>query len=234
MGIVKILVKSRLKQTPIYPLLNRLRLRAETKRRAEADSAVIAEWEHCGRLVPPPDALKQRTVRQYGERFSLKSFVETGTFLGDMVDAVRGGFKTIYSIELDSALFEKAKTRFSTNKNIALFRGDSGDLLPQILRDLREPSLFWLDAHYSCGFTARGDLDTPILAELASILQHDIPGHVILVDDARCFNGEHDYPTIERLREFVLGRRPELAMKVEDDIIRIHPFITQGYWGPAA
>ena len=223
MGIVKIFVKSRLRETPLYPLVNRLRSRAETKRRAEADRAVIAEWEHSGRLVPPPDALKQRTVRQYGETFALKSFVETGTFLGDMVDAVRGGFRKIYSIELDAALFEKAKIRFSNHEHVALFQGDSGDLLPRILRDLREPCLFWLDAHYSCGFTARGELDTPILAELASILRHDVRGHVILIDDARCFNGEHDYPTIEQLREFVLGRRPEFALKVEDDIIRIHP-----------
>jgi hypothetical protein len=45
---------------------------------------------------------------------------------------------------------------------------------------------------------------------------------VILIDDARVFVGQNDYPTLEQLRTFVLKRHPDWAFEVENDIIRIH------------
>jgi hypothetical protein len=82
--------------------------------------------------------------------------------------------------------------------------------------------LFWLDGHYSGGITAKGPLDTPIVKELDSILNHSVTGHVILIDDARCFVGENDYPTIDELREILHTERPRWVFEVKDDIIRIH------------
>jgi hypothetical protein len=223
MGNVSGIVKSGLKRTVLYDVLVRVRARRETKGRTEADRASIEAWERSGRPIPPPDAVKQRTVREYGERFGLDCFVETGTCLGAMLDAVKGCFKKIYSIELDKALFENAEIRFRPYKHIRLLQGDSSALLSMVLQDLQQPCLFWLDAHYSGGFTAKGEIETPVLKELESVFQHPTPGHAILIDDARCFTGEHDYPTIEELRRFVLARWPDAAFRVEDDIIRIHP-----------
>jgi hypothetical protein len=227
MGNVSGAVKSGLKRTILYDVLVRVRARREAKGRALTDRALIEAWERSGRPVPPPDAVKQRTVREFGERFGLECFVETGTCLGAMLDAVKGDFKKIYSIELDEALFENAKIRFRAYKHIRLLQGDSGDLLPKILKDVRRPSLFWLDAHYSGGFTAKGKIETPVLRELESVFRHTKSGNAILIDDARCFSGEHDYPTIEELERFVRGKRPEAVFEVEDDIIRIH-FVNPG------
>ena len=61
-----------------------------------------------------------------------------------------------------------------------------------------------------------------MLKELESVLRYGARGQAILIDDARCFTGEHDYPTMEELEEFVRGKWPEAVIEVQDDIIRIH------------
>ncbi|MDX6611503.1 MAG: hypothetical protein QOD75_689, partial [Blastocatellia bacterium] len=58
--------------------------------------------------------------------------------------------------------------------------------------------------------------------ELDHILNHPVAGHVILIDDARCFTGYNDYPTVDELRETVAAKKPDWEMSVELDIIRIH------------
>ena len=87
---------------------------------------------------------------------------------------------------------------------------------------INERAIFWLDGHYSDGITAKGDLNTPILKELEAILSHNIKDHIILIDDARCFVGKDDYPTIEQLKNFVYKRNNNLKFEIEYDIIRIY------------
>jgi hypothetical protein len=53
-----------------------------------------------------------------------------------------------------------------------------------------------------------------------TIFQSNLP-HVILIDDARLFDGTGGYPTIAHLQEF-LGERGYL-LAVEDDIVRLTP-----------
>lgn len=85
------------------------------------------------------------------------------------------------------------------------------------------PVLFWLDGHYSGGITAKGGLDTPVCAELDAILDHPVHTHVIRIDDARCFDGISDYPQLDKLVEQVRLRRPDMAVEVSHDMIRIFP-----------
>ena len=118
---------------------------------------------------------------------------------------------------------DKARRRFRSTPHIHILQGDSGAVLPELLEKVRNPCLFWLDGHYSGGITARADLDTPILKELQSILNHACKEHVIIIDDARLFNGTHDYPTIETLRQLIAAQRPNYDFSVANDSIRIHP-----------
>jgi len=149
--------------------------------------------------------------------------IETGTYLGDMVYAMRKSFSKILSFELDQSLYEQARRRFAADRHIEIIHGDSGQLLPQYLTNINERCLFWLDGHYSGGITARGELDTPIKRELEHIFAHAISDHVILIDDARCFTGQNDYPTLDELRELVSERTQGWQFSVEDDVVRIHP-----------
>ena len=182
----------------------------------------VRNWNEKGNPIPVPDVIKQRTVKEYAKIFSVETFIETGTYLGDMVDAVRDTFNKIYSIELDNALYEQAKKKFSRHRKISIFHGDSSKVLPVILADISGPCLFWLDGHYSSGITAKGDLNTPIMQELNCILDHFIEEHVILIDDAREFNGYNDYPTIEELKKRIFKKYPDWKFDIKDDIIRIH------------
>jgi hypothetical protein len=178
------------------------------------------EWKRNGCPAPPPHIVKQKTIKEYQEKFKYSVLVETGTALGEMVDAQKDNFKKIYSIELGVELFEKAKKRFKNDKNITIVQGDSGKVLPNVLSEINEPAIFWLDGHYSAGVTAKGDTDCPIFDELESIFNSKKFNHVLLIDDARLFNGHGDYPSIEKLTEFIKNRNSNYQLEVKDDIIR--------------
>jgi hypothetical protein len=66
--------------------------------------------------------------------------------------------------------------------------------LCDVLAGLREPALFWLDAHYCGPGSARGPLDSPIARELEALEAHPVRGHVVLIDDMRYFSGIGGYP----------------------------------------
>jgi hypothetical protein len=185
------------------------------------DARAIKEWRKAGCPVPPPPALKQKVVRAYAAQYRVPTFVETGTFKGDMIDAVKADFNEVHSIELGRDLHADALKRFAAFSHIHLHQGDSASVLPELLKTLRAPVLFWLDGHFSAGITARGSKDTPIVEELAAIYRHDAKAHVILIDDARLFNGKNDYPSIEELKRLVSEWSPGARLEVSDDIIRL-------------
>jgi hypothetical protein len=170
--------------------------------------------------------VKHATLREYGRRFGLRLLVETGTYVGDTVAALHDVFDRIVSVELDEALFQAAQRRFAGLDHVELVHGDSGDVMPAIVAGIDGPALFWLDGHYSAGITARGREDTPIIRELEAIFADREVGHVILVDDARCFTGQDGWPSVAELAERVRAHDPELVFEVDADIIRIHRPLT--------
>lgn len=204
-------LKIRLKETRLYEPWLDFRQRQEMRR-----------WKRVGgpRI---PHARKQEIVREYGRRYGVDTLVETGTYLGLMVRAMRREFETVYSIELDEALFRRAQARFGRYSNVHLMQGDSSKLLPELLNRITNPALFWLDAHWSGDITARGETDTPIREELAAVLTHPVAAqHVVLIDDAGDFDGG-DYPTITAVRSLVNQLHPTLRVEVGENIIRISP-----------
>jgi hypothetical protein len=80
------------------------------------------------------------------------------------------------------------------------------------------PVLFWLDAHYSDGETAKGPHDPPLPWELRAILERGDPD-VLLIDDARLMGLLPDYPSVDEIRQLV-GERAS-SFEVKNDIIRI-------------
>jgi hypothetical protein len=192
---------------------------AETRQRKR----LIQAWQAAGCSVPPPHEYKQKVVAEYAKRFKLKTLVETGTYLGDMVWASRNVFDDIVSIELSADLWKAAKKRMSPFEHVQILHGDSTSVLPEVIARLRRPALFWLDGHYSGGRTALGLFSTPICAEIQSIGRSDTRGHVVLVDDARHFTGDHDYPSLNDLATLVHNSLDSVAINVKHDIIRITP-----------
>ncbi len=183
----------------------------------------LKEWRKGGANGPMAHLGKRNVVEQYMENSSLEVFIETGTYKGDMIYAALRYFKGIYSIELNKTLCSRARKRFTGYPNVHILQGQSGEVLPKILEEINKPCLFWLDAHWSGGSTARAETQTPIIQEMQCILGHSRAAeHVVLIDDARCFTGEHDYPTIDGLKSFILDKSPDWIFEVKDDIIRTH------------
>ena len=140
-----------------------------------------------------------------------------------MVYAVMPYVKEIYSIELDETLFQEAHKRFAGYPNIHILQGESGQVLPDVLSAIEEPCLLWLDAHWSGGTTAKSELETQIMQELACILNNKrAENDIILIDDANLFTGKNDYPTLESVKEYVFNFYPDWIFENQDDIIRMH------------
>ncbi len=179
-------------------------------------------WDRSTKQGPPPSAVKREFLRSTAQRCGLHTLVETGTYKGDTVRALRSEFRTIYSIELDDVLYRAAVERCRKQQNARLLQGDSAVLIPQVLGKLKDPALFWLDAHYSGAGTAKADLETPILAELTVILAQAPTGSVVLIDDHRDFvGGAPDYPTVDAIQQSALSAGYTFAVK--DDIMHLYP-----------
>lgn len=182
----------------------------------------IIHWLRSGCSGVAPHPIKMKVVSSYLKKFSIDDFVETGTFLGDTLHYIAGFGVKCTSIELSEELFKAARMRFKDCKNVKLVHGDSGRRIPELLHGINKPTLFWLDGHYSSGITAGSEINTPISAELQAILGHEIKNHVILIDDARCFNGKDNYPRLDDLlRE--IREDGSYVTEVSADIIRIVP-----------
>lgn len=179
-------------------------------------------WRRRGCPPPAPPHIKSRIVRDYAIRNRIATFVETGTYRGDTLAVVHEHVRRSISIELDPRLAALARRRFARDPDVEIVEGDSGLRLPEVVEQLHEPALFWLDGHYSSGVTALGDKDSPIEEELQAVLAAGRPDHVVLVDDARLFTGDGEYPRIDEIRAVVESLRPGWSCAVVDDIIRIH------------
>lgn len=180
-------------------------------------------WNRRGRPVPAPSAVKRRVLRDYAREYGLSTLVETGTYRGDTVRAMRRHFERIYSIELLPQLHASAVRRCRNQGNASILLGDSGILVRQVLDQLDRPALFWLDAHYSGEGTALGPDVSPIASELHPILGHSTPGHVVLIDDAREFRnaGTTGYPPPSLIEETAVTYG--YTLREEFDIFRLTP-----------
>jgi hypothetical protein len=176
-------------------------------------------WILRGRPQRSPHLLKQKVVQEYGEHFGLRTLVETGTYYGEMVAAMKGRFDRIYSIEFVPELAERAKRKFAPTTHIQIFCGDSRVVMPEVLALLKGPALFWLDAGYY-GWVGVRTNEQRLSAELEMILSHPFP-HMILLDDARGLTGRDGIPSVDDVKSYVASKFPQRSVEVKYDIMRI-------------
>lgn len=174
----------------------------------------------CSGVAPHP--IKMRVVEYYLKTRSISEFFETGTYLGDTLGYIAKSGVHCTSIELSEELYQLACKRFSGYRNVKLVLGDSGKKLPESLNKIDKPVLFWLDGHYSSGITASAEAHSPINTELEAILNHSVKKHVILIDDARCFDGSNGYPNLDDLLHYV-RQDGNYSAQISTDIIRLTP-----------
>jgi hypothetical protein len=179
-------------------------------------------WLLRGKPARSPHLVKQRTVLEYSRKYHLRTVIESGTYYGEMVAAMRPHFDRIISIEQNAALAARAQMKFARYPHITILEGDSQKVLPNAISRISEPALFWLDAGYYGWAGAQGD-QRRLGVELDAILRHPAKGHVILMDDASGLNGLNGAPTIYDVRAQIESEFPGRKTEVALDILRITP-----------
>jgi|LakMenEpi03Aug12_release.lakeMendotaPanAssembly.Ray.scaffolds.fasta_scaffold775175_1 hypothetical protein len=125
------------------------------------------------------------------DAFEWPVFIETGSYHGDTIFAMEPHFDELHTVELSDDLYRKLVGRYHGAK-IRFHHGDSAEVFASLLPSLQTPAIFYLDGHWSCGGTARGPVDVPLLQEMEAISRYFSPAAVIIVDDLRLFGqGPH-------------------------------------------
>lgn len=138
--------------------------------------------------------IKKEVLAKYANKAPV--FIETGTHTGNTTKIAAGlGFKMVYTIELAEHFYKQACDKFRYYKNVKCIFGDSQEKLKDILQDLNETAVFWLDGHWSMGDTACGEKAVPLLEELNIIKSHHINNHIILIDDIRLMGDQTEKVT---------------------------------------
>jgi len=169
--------------------------------------------------------MKIRTIREHAINHACKVLIETGTYHGETTLAVCEQFEDVYTVEIESELYEAFSPLFE-GTNIHAYNGDSKVLIPEMVQAAGDRKiLFWLDAHWCGGGQAPDDRMSPVQTELEYIFS--LPeSHVVLVDDARYFGGlaERDakaegYPDQEWVK--ANAEAAGYSFQVQRDVIRL-------------
>lgn len=164
--------------------------------------------------------MKYRVIRALARRVGADCLIETGTFRGVMAARCARAFKTVLTVELDAKLAAQAKAFLASHRNVTVYQGDAVALLPQMLAHPGAGRcVVFLDAHYSGGDTARGEVPEPAIAELDILARHRDRIAGIVMDDFRCFGVEDGFPTKAQLLAAVEAHfpYPDFAIKALPD-----------------
>jgi hypothetical protein len=163
---------------------------------------------------------KVALLRSYAAGYS--TFIETGIYNGhgsghEMTDL----FPRIHMLDLDVENCMAARRP----PQILCYPGDSGANLPAVLEYVREPAMFWLDAHLVAEYDGEAALHEnpcPLLAELRAILawEHAVKS-TVLIDDVRLMGVEPGWPTLNEVLGQTAGERWTPAEA--DDVLRLTP-----------
>lgn len=171
----------------------------------------------------PTAEVKRSTLVHLLKKHALRTFVETGTYLGQTAAALAKHAEKVWTIELDPCLWEKAKEKLHSQENICCLKGCSGELLGKVLEQANQPALLWLDGHFSGAGTAKGKATSPLVEELEQVIvSAHAQSHVILIDDLRLF-GSDGYPEIEQVTAMLGQGLPKHTIRCHRDMMFVEP-----------
>ncbi len=151
-------------------------------------------------------------------------FIETGTCYGRSVQlAIDAGFEYLKSVEAKEEYYNHCKELFKEKESVELYLGKSIDKLEIMLGNVRQPAVFWLDAHVSGeasaghqdwlekGVESDYHQDTAIKKELDIVLKNG-KNHIILIDDQNGVNSDN-----LRYMDIVLEANPNYRFEFIDE-----------------
>ena len=175
------------------------------------------------RMGPP-----QKLIKNLTQNFQIRNFVETGTYYGETSVWASRVFDRVLTIENSTDLYNQTIDKYGKVANIEFFLGDSRERLREIVSRLSEPTMFWLDAHWSGGLTYGKQDQCPILEEIDIINSFKLNAY-IFIDDARLFlsppQPPHEvaqWPNIVKILEMLTnGCQNRYVVITEDCIVAV-------------
>ena len=158
--------------------------------------------------------LRQEVLQKY--LTPCQTFIETGTRWGDTCrKAMELGAGKVVSIEYDLQLFEISRQHLSDLfpdrlDRITILLGSSDERLLDIMPDIREAAVIFLDAHT--------DTYSPVMGELDAIRLSPCKQHTILVDDMRVFRAGHWGASEDQIIEAICRINGDYQIRYEDGV----------------
>ena len=164
-------------------------------------------------------------VRVLASQEGYADFVETGTYLGGTARWAADVFSRVLTVEINPKFQQQAREICADRNNISFFVGRAEERLPEMLRSLQGPAVFWLDAHAGGGWYGDKD-DCPLLAELRLITARDVVDDFVIIDDARGFTAPPPppwdpdvWPPIRSVLDAIDPRRERYVVVIADAIV---------------
>src|SRR3989338_11527382 len=110
------------------------------------------------------DRYLEKSIAGIVKKYKVKIIIETGTYLGHSTKIFSGFTKSVHTIENNRQFIKLAMWNCRNSKNITFYPGNSPVILKKILKTVKGPILFYLDAHWFNYW--------PILDELKVIAQY--------------------------------------------------------------
>ena len=169
---------------------------------------VALQWRLRGRPLPPPHVVKQLAILGYQRHADLHTFVETGTFTGEMVEAMRPHFRP-HHLHRDGARDPRGRPvrRFAGDPRVELLLGDSGTSCPCARADSASGAVLARRTLHGRQHRPRQE-DSPVKAELTALLRHPVRDHLVLIDDARLFTGAAGIRRSRSCARWIARERP--------------------------
>ena len=151
------------------------------------------------------EAVRIKEVLDY---YDIENFVETGTGKAEVVRTVvdADSNQNIHTIEIMEDVYKFNRKKFHYLENVNWHLGNSFEVIPKILSELKSNTLFWLDAHFPAtmgkdnlifDYGLEPDLDKrlPLQKELEIITSlRDVSNDAFVIDDLRIYE-DGDFET---------------------------------------
>lgn len=129
----------------------------------------------------------EKIAEMLAEKHGLNTFIETGTWHGDSARWASLKFDKVITIEIIEEYFTKARFDFLGHNNVLCVYGDSREILSNIVTTLLEPTLFWLDAHWTGHPDYKEEYGKCAVIEEIEAINKSRHKNAIMVDDVRLF-----------------------------------------------
>jgi hypothetical protein len=176
-------------------------------------------WRTHGWFTPVPYFIRRAQLLEAARSLGADTAVETGTYRGDTTAFLASHLREVHTIEVMPALADLARERFRKTPAVTVWKGDSPEVLRELLPTLKGPVLFYLDGHDSGGITGKGFKACPVKEEL-EVIYGLCPGKFrVIIDDARLFGTDPQYPSIGEIEALMRSLRPGVRLRVEHDAL---------------